>query len=84
MLARTASSLVGTAHQLLLLDRLGEQRRTGIDGKIVQHALGGADRVRALAGDFARDLEGGGARIVADPRGEAVTQRFLRREDPPV
>ena len=50
--------LVGAAQQLLLLDGFGEQRRTGIDGQFVQHALGGADRIGTLAGDFARDLEG--------------------------
>jgi hypothetical protein len=67
----------------MLLDGFGEQRRTGIDGQIVEHALGGADRVRALAGDLARDLEGRGARVVADPRREAVAHGFLRREDAP-
>ena len=41
----------------MLLDGFGQQRRAGIDGQIVEHALGGADRVRALAGDLARDLE---------------------------
>src|SRR5664279_3605168 len=64
--------LVGPAHQFHLLNRLGEQRRTGIDRQVVQHALAGADRFRALAGDLACDLEGGGPRIVADPGGEAV------------
>src|SRR4051794_15610429 len=73
--------LVGAAEQLLLLDGFGEQRRARIDGQIVQHALGGADCIRALAGDFARNLESGGARIVADPGREAIAHGFLRRED---
>src|SRR5881398_1001624 len=74
--------LIGAAHQFHLLGGFGEQRRAGIDGKVVQQTLGGADRVRTLAGDLARDLEGRGARVVADPRREAVTQGFLRRENP--
>src|SRR5260221_521973 len=75
--------LVRTAQQLLLLDRLGQQRRAGIDGEIIQHALGGADRVRAFAGDLAGDLKGCRARVVANPRGEPVTQGFLGRKNPP-
>src|SRR5580704_11869591 len=73
--------LVGSAHQFHLLDGFGQQRRAGIGGKIVQHALGGAGRFRALAGDLARDFEGGCARVIADPGRKAVTQRFLRREN---
>src|SRR5882672_2052059 len=60
--------LVGAAQQLLLLDGFGKQRRTGIDRQTVEHPLGGADCVRALAGDFARNLKSRGAGIVADPR----------------
>src|SRR6478672_11692919 len=48
--------LIGPAHQFHLLDGFGQQCRAGIDGKIVQHALGGADRLGALACDLARDL----------------------------
>src|ERR1700722_2510182 len=75
--------LVGSAHQFHLLDGFGQQRRTGIGGKIVQHAFGGTDRFRALARDLARNFEGGGARGIADPGRQAVTQRLLRRENPP-
>src|SRR5579872_5478400 len=72
--------LVGTAQQLLLLDRFGEQRRPRIDRKLVEHALGGADRIGAPGRDLARRLEGGRARIVADSRSKAVSQRLLCRE----
>src|SRR5882757_481479 len=75
--------LVGTAHQLHLLDGLGHQRRTGIDGQIVEHALAGADGVRILAGDLAREFEGRRTRILADTGGEAIAQRLLRRKNPP-
>src|SRR6476619_1148473 len=64
--------LVGAAEQFLLLDGFGQQRRAGIDGQIVQHALRGADRIRALAGDFAGYLESRSTRVVADPRREAI------------
>jgi len=64
--------LIVAAEQLLLLEGLGQQRRTGIDGQLVQHSLGGTDGVRALAGDFDRHFQRRGARIVADPRGETV------------
>src|SRR3954469_21404968 len=43
--------LIGTAHQFHLLDGFGEQRRTGIDCQIVEHAFGGTDCLRTLAGD---------------------------------
>jgi len=76
--------LIGAAHQFHLLDGFGEQRRAGIDGKIVQQTLGGADRVRTLAGDLARDLEGRGARVVADPRRETVTQASCAEKIRPV
>src|ERR1700694_800677 len=76
-------SLIGAAHQSHLLDGFGKQRRAGIDGKIIQQTLGGADRVRTLAGDLPRDLQGCGARVVADPRRKPITQGFLRRENPP-
>src|SRR5258708_17456092 len=75
--------LIGFAHQFHLLDGLGKQRRTGVHRQIVEHALGGADRFRTLARDFPGDLEGRGARIVADPGREAVADRLLRRENPP-
>src|SRR6185437_8458023 len=52
--------LVSAAHQLHLLGGFGQQCRAGIDREIVEHALGGADRIRALAGDLARQFEGGG------------------------
>src|SRR5262245_7475447 len=67
--------LVRTADQLLLLDGFGEQRGSGIDGELVEHALGSADRVRALAGDLERKLERGRSRVVANPGGEAIGQR---------
>src|SRR6195952_3480621 len=73
--------LIEAAHQLHLLDGFSEQRRAWIDRQIVEHALGGADRFGALAGDLARDFEGGSARVIANPRGEAIAQRLLRRED---
>src|SRR5207253_5161398 len=75
--------LVGAAEQLLLLDGFSKQRRSWVDGQFVEHALGGADRIRTLARDFARDLEGRRARVVADPRREAVAHGFLRGEDAP-
>src|SRR6266481_6513309 len=75
--------LVRTSDQLLLLDRLGQQRRTGIDGQIVQHPLGGADRVGAFAGDLERDLQGRPTRIVANPGRKAISQRLLGRENSP-
>src|SRR5882724_6266030 len=65
--------LIGAAEQLLLFDRLGEQRGAGIGGQPVQHALGSADRVRAPAGDLARDLEGCPTRIVANPARQAIS-----------
>src|SRR6185312_14104618 len=74
--------LVGAPQQFLLLDGFGEQRRAGIDGQIVQHALGGTDGVGTLASDLACDLKGGGPRIVADPRRKAVTHRFPGGENP--
>ena len=83
MLARTASIWLGPPISFICSTDFGEQRRTGIDGKIVQHALGGADRVGTFAGDLARDLERSGSRVVADPRGQPITQGLLRREDPP-
>ena len=83
MLARTASVWLGAAEQLLLLDRFREQRRSRIDGQVVQHALGGADRVRSLARDFAGDLEGRSKRVVADPGRKAIAHGFLAGEDAP-
>ena len=74
--------LVGAAHQLHLFDGFGEQCRAGIDGQIVKHTLGGTDRLGTLAGDLARHLEGRRARVVADPRREAVAHSLLRGENP--
>src|SRR5437763_13430988 len=65
--------LIGAAHQFHLLDGFGEQRRTGIDCQIVEHAFDGTDCLRTLAGDLARDLKSCGARVFTYPRGEAVT-----------
>src|SRR5215510_10296817 len=62
--------LVRAADQLLLLDRLRQERRAGIDGEIVQHALGGADGVRVLAGDIACHFQRGCTRVVHDPGGK--------------
>src|SRR5690349_14364785 len=64
--------LVCAADQLLLLDGLCQQRRTWIDRQLVEHALGGADRIGTLAGNFAGDLQGRRARIVANSRCEPV------------
>src|ERR1700704_3257604 len=74
--------LIGPAHQFHLLDGFGEQCGARIDGKIVQHALGGADRLRTLARDFTRDLEGGRARVIADPGRKTVTEGVLRGKNP--
>src|SRR5229473_8068098 len=75
--------LVRTSDQLLLFERLGEQRGTGIDGQLVQHPLGGADRVGAFAGDLKRDLQGRPTRIVANPGRKAIVRPFWGRENPP-
>src|SRR3954451_16928763 len=75
--------LIGRAHQLHLLHGFGKQRRTWIDGQIVEHALAGTDRIGALARDLAREFEGRSAWIVADARRKAVAQGFLRGEDAP-
>ena len=82
ILARTASSWLALPISFICSTDSAEQRRAGIDGKIVQKPLGGADRVWALARDLARHLEGRRARVVADPRREAVTQGLLRRKNP--
>ena len=76
--------LIGSAHQLHLLDGFGEQRRAGIDGQIVQQALGGADRLGAFARDLARDLERGRAGIVADPRRKAIAMASCAEKIRPV
>src|SRR5215472_1593210 len=74
--------LVRATEQLLLLDGFRQQRRTRIDGQLVEQPLGGADRIRALAGDLTRDLESCRPGVVANPRGKSVRQRLLRRENP--
>ena len=63
-------TLIGAAHQLHLLKRLGKQRRSWIDGKLVEHPLCGADRLGTFAGDLAGNLKSRGQRIFADARGE--------------
>src|SRR6202041_2146680 len=74
-------SNVGEAGRALV--DIGAQRRAGIDRQIVQKALGGADRLRAFAGDLARKFQRSSAGVVAYPRREAVSHGFLRREKPP-
>jgi hypothetical protein len=76
-------ALIGSAHQLHLLRRFGEQCRTRIDREIIEHPFGGADRLRTFAGDFTRDFERCSERILADSRSEAIAHRLLRRENAP-
>src|SRR6201999_2623173 len=60
--------LIGAAEQFLLLDGFGEQCRTGIDRELVQHALGGTDRIGPLVRNLARHRQRHSPRIVANLR----------------
>src|SRR4051794_13090327 len=74
--------LIGASDQFLLLDRFRQQSGAGIDRKLIEQSLGSADRIRALSGDLARNLEGRSTRVIADARRKPVRQRLLGREYP--
>src|SRR5712671_1744858 len=83
ILARTASSWLAPPISFICSTDSASSAGPGSTDRLFSMRLAARIASGLLPAIFAGNLKGRGARVVADARGEAVAQSFLRRENPP-